>query len=48
MTSVDGMTAVFLSVQHEIHWRGDYADYQRGEGRQLRCLRRDEQVAGGD
>ena len=38
----------FLSVRHGVHRRGRDPHHQRGQGRQSRGLRRDEQAAGDD
>ena len=48
VTSTDGMTADFYPFDMAFHRRGGDADHQRGQGRQSRGLRRDEQAAGDD
>ena len=48
VTSTDGMTADFYPVRHEVLGHGRDPHHQRGEGRQPRGLRRDQQAAGHD
>ena len=48
VTSVDGMTADFYSVRHGLPRPRRDPHHQRGQGRQPRRLRRDQQAAGHD
>ena len=48
VTSIDGMTADFYPVRHGLPRPRRNPHHQRGEGRQPRGLRRDEQAAGHD
>ena len=48
VTSTDGMTADFYPFDMELHRPRRDAHHQRGEGRQPRGVRRDQQAAGHD